>query len=311
MMIGQIMSRLSQIAAIGLLALFSAIVAAETPDECAARLDQSIAISSYDEAADWWARVERECAPQPETSSTTEPTEIPSYQGIYGWEGDFVFCVMAPTLNIRNTPAGTAIDRFDQGDHFTIDLASQTLAEGYVWAEHDKGWSALFRYPVTTGSIDEFTNPNVCPTPTPTPKPQQKATPTPPRAQRAAAQHDVIRIGQQNTFDLSGAECAITAQRGDTIDPGKLYIAVGRFGWVRDFVMVDLFAPGSRTALYFTETEVGGGDGDTYYHQLYVPQSTNEVMGFYTVDVHTYNESKKFSFNVSSKDTYNIAVACV
>lgn len=47
------MSQLIRIAVIGLLALHCVIVTAETPDECAARLDQSIAIRTYDEAADW------------------------------------------------------------------------------------------------------------------------------------------------------------------------------------------------------------------------------------------------------------------
>ncbi len=176
------MSRLSRIAVIGLLAMLSAIVAAETPDECAARLDQSIAIRTYDEAADWWARVERECAPQPEIASTPEPTEIPGYQGIYGWEGDLVFCVMSPALNVRSSAGGPVVGRFDKGTLFTVDLASQELVDGFVWGKHDKGWSALFRYPGTDG-IDEFTYPQACPVPTatPSPIPRRRATPTPAR----------------------------------------------------------------------------------------------------------------------------------
>lgn len=46
----------------------SAAAQAETPDECAARLDQSIAIRTYNEAANWWAQVEQECAPDDSAS---------------------------------------------------------------------------------------------------------------------------------------------------------------------------------------------------------------------------------------------------
>lgn len=189
------MSKLARFALIGLLALLSAIVVAETPDECAARLDQSIAIRTYDEAAEWWAQVERECAPEPETASTPEATEIPGYQGIYGWEGDFVFCVMAPTLNIRNTPAGTVVNRFNKGDHFTIDLATQTLVEGYVWAKHSKGWSALFRYPGVSTIVD-LAHPQVCPKPTPRPTPTRARTTA--RTASTCQDKNLIRTARSN-----------------------------------------------------------------------------------------------------------------
>ena len=69
------MSRLTRIAVIGLLALLSAIVAAETPDECAARLDRSIAISTFDEAVKKWTQIQRVCAPMPEEIALTPGIE--------------------------------------------------------------------------------------------------------------------------------------------------------------------------------------------------------------------------------------------
>ncbi len=287
------------------LTLLSSIAHAETPDECAARLDQSIAVTTYAAAAEWWSRVERECAPQPDTAGTPEPTEIPDYQGLYGWEGDFVFCVMAPTLNIRNRPAGTVINRFDKGDYFTIDLASQTLVEGFVWGRHDKGWSALFRYPGYT-RIDEFTYPRECPKPTPVPTAARVRTTT--AGQRAT--HEIIRTGATKTFTLSGADCAITASRGTPIESGKLYLAAGRLGWLRDLFMVDIFSPGNRTPLTYHENEVQGESVGLYSHQLYLPENIGEAFGYYTIEVKTHTESKKYSLNVTSKSTYNIAVAC-
>ena len=213
---------------IGLLAFLASTARAETPDECAARLDREIAIRSYTAAAEWWEQVQRDCkvVPQPETASTPEPTEIPGYMGIYGWEGDFDFCVMSPGLNIRNLPAGSVIDQLDKGNHFTIDLASQTLLDGYVWGKHVRGWSALFRYPLQ-GNIDDFTHPNACPAPTPQPTPRPR--PTAIRTSRAS--YPLLLTGQTKTFTLSGADCAITASQSASIEPGKLYLAVGRLGW--------------------------------------------------------------------------------
>ena len=65
------MTKLARIALIGLLTLLSSIVASETPDECAARLDQSIAVSTYDEAVSKWTQIQSVCAPVPEEISLT------------------------------------------------------------------------------------------------------------------------------------------------------------------------------------------------------------------------------------------------
>ena len=245
------------------LALFTLLAApalAETPDECAARLDRDIAITSYEEAAGWWAQVEKECAAEPAVTATYDPSK--PFTAIYGWSDSLVFCVMSPTLNVRSSAGGNVIGSFEKGTLFTVDLGSQELANGFVWAKHDQGWSALFRFPVGD-SIAEFTYPLSCPSPAPTPR----MTPTP-----ARPLHDVIQLGQTKNFHLSGADCAITASRGTSIEAGKLYIAVGRLGWLKDEFIV--------------------------------------VMGFYTIEVHTYTESKKFALSVNSKATYNIAVAC-
>lgn len=295
---------IAMLGVIALLALVSSIASAETPDECAARLDQSIAIKTYQQAEDWWATVQRECEPQPETASTPEPTEIPDYMGIYGWEGDFVFCVMSPGLNIRNSPAGSVIDQLDKGNLFTIDLASQTLLDGYVWGKHDKGWSAIFRYPLQ-GNIDDFTHPNTCPKPTPSPTATRQPTRT------STTTHPVLQMGQTKTFTLSGADCLIAVDQVNVSQPGNLLLlTVARGGWVRDNYWVDLIPPGGRSALSFEETELSD-DGENYYFQIYSPEITKDVLGFYTVDVNTGIESKKFKFRVTLRTAYNFTVACV
>ncbi|MDE2820295.1 MAG: hypothetical protein OXI40_11250 [Chloroflexota bacterium] len=304
------MSKLARIALIGLLALLSAIVAAETPDECAARLDQSTAIRTYDEAADWWAQVVRECAPQPASTITPEATEAcdPSSAevqrviglSVYGGCGELDFCVMSPTLNIRSTPGGSIIGSLNRGDIFTIDRAKQESANGFIWAKHDRGWSALYRS--SGGPIDEYTYPEECR------KPTRRPTPTTAGASRAT--HQVLQIGQTKTFQLSGADCAITASRGSSIEAGKLYIAAGRLGWLKDEFMVDIFAPGGRSALSFIESKVHDDEVGSIPIQLYTPQNTNEALGLYTIQVATYTADKKYNLRVSSKATYNIAVAC-
>ena len=298
------MSKLTRIAVIGLLALLSAIVAAETPDECAARLDQSIAIRTFEAAANWWAQVERECAPEPAERATYDPSK--PFTGLYGWSGDFVFCVMSPTLNIRSSAGGPVVGRFDNGTLFTVDLASQELVDGFVWAKHDKGWSALFRYP-SADNIDEFTYPEACPSPTPVPTPTRVSRTT---STSSSTTYPIIQIGRSTTFQLSGADCAITASSGASIEAGKLYLAVGRLGWLKDEFMVDIFAPGGRSALSFVESEVHSDEVGVYSHQLYTPQSTNEALGLYTIQVATYTAVKKYNLRVNSKATYNIAVAC-
>lgn len=193
---------------IALLALLANTAWAETPDECAARLDREIAIRSYTAAAEWWEQVQRDCKvdPQPETASTPEPTEIPGYMGHYGWEGDFVFCVMSNGLNIRNSPAGSVIDQLDKGNHFTIDLASQTLLDGYVWGKHDKGWSAIFRFPLDR-AIHDFTHPRACPKPTP------QATPTSVRTTRT---HTSTTCPDRNLI-IAARRIEDTVQRAEAI----------------------------------------------------------------------------------------------
>ena len=304
------MTKLIRIALIGLLALLSAIVAAETPDECAARLDQSIAIRTYEEAADWWAQVQRECAPEPSAGAEYNPDK--PFAGIYGWSGDFVFCVVSPTLNVRKSAGGPVMGRLDKGTLFTVDLASQELVDGFVWAEHDKGWSALFRYPVSD-NIDEFTSPQACPSPTLVPSPTPVATATRvsrTTSTRSSATYPIIQIGRPKTFQLSGADCTIVASSGTSIEAGKLYLAVGRIGWLKDEFRVDLFAPGGRSALAYVESEVDGDDIGVFSHQLYSPRSTGEALGRYTVRVATYTEEEKYDLRVTSKATFNIAVAC-
>ena len=207
------MSRRTWIPVIGLLVLLTAAVGAETPDQCAARLDQSIAIRTYDEAAEWWAQVQRECAPEPEEPATYDPSK--PFTGLYGWSGELVFCVMSPTLNIRSSAGGAVVGSLARGTLFTVDLASQELLDGFVWAKHDKGWSALFRYP-SAGRVDEFTHPWTCPRPAP--------EPTPTTSRTSLAIYEILRLGQTKVFQLSGADCVITANRGSSIESGKLIL---------------------------------------------------------------------------------------
>lgn len=179
------------LSALVLLSLICGMSLAETPDQCAARLDQTIAIKTYDEAAEWWVLVQEECG-RPASQPDAEPTYDPSkgYTAIYGWNGTLDFCVMSPTLNIRAVPNGAVFDRFDKGDVFSVDLASQTLVAGFVWGKHDKGWSALFSYPGGE-RIDELTYPEACPTPTPRPTAtrvrREIAQATPTQASQGAA----------------------------------------------------------------------------------------------------------------------------
>ncbi len=217
---------------LAILLLAASTAAAETPDECAARLDQTIAVTSFQEAANWWKQVERECTPDPTPAQEATYDPNKPFTGIYGWSGDFVFCVMSASLNIRNRPGGEIVGRFDKGAHFTIDLATQQLASGYVWAKHDKGWSALFPYGNSGDDLTSLTFPVSCPTPTPKPTPRPRATASSPRT--SSAQHEVFQIGQTKNFTLSGAHCAMTASRGNSLTQGELYIAVGRLGWLRD-----------------------------------------------------------------------------
>ncbi len=290
------------VATLAILMLIASIASAETPDECATRLDQSIAITTYDEAAAWWAQVEQECGIEASITSTPES----SFIDLFPASGELAFCVISATLNIRREPGGAIVDSFAKGEIFTVNLATKIKHQGYVWAQHKKGWSALYPLPGEGKDPDSLTHPSSCPSPTPTPKPRT----TPARAQRSTAQHEVIQTGQTKTFQLSGADCAITASRTLSIVQDKLSFAVGRLGWLKDEFIVDLFAPSARSALSFVEQDVHGEQVGTYTHQLYLPGSTKEVLGFYTIEVATYTASKKFSLRVNSVATYNLAVAC-
>lgn len=281
-------------AVIAILTLVSIFASAETPDECAARLDREFAISSYDEAAEWWEQVQRDCKEDPQA----KPTSSSNYIGIYGWEGEFDFCVLSPTLNVRSRPGGAVTGRLNQGDIFTVDLASQTDLNGYVWAKHEKGWSALFAYP----SLEDLAHPKTCPAPTATPRP----TATRVRTVRSVSQAEALGVGQTKTFQLSGADCAITASFAE---PGQLYFAAGRMGWLQDQFMVDIYAPGQGAAMSYFETEQHGSAVGSYAHQFYTPDFAN-FRGDYRVEISTFTESQSYRLQVNNKATYNIAVAC-
>ncbi len=62
------MTKLKRVVLIGLLALISAVVAAETPDDCTRRLSSDILIDTFEQATAWYDQVWRECAPLPENT---------------------------------------------------------------------------------------------------------------------------------------------------------------------------------------------------------------------------------------------------
>lgn len=177
---------------IAALLLITSFTSAETPDECAARLDRTIAVNSYEEAARWWAQVEQECVTESSIASTPEA----SFVGLFPASGELDFCVMSATLNIRKEPGGPIVDSLSKGDIFTVDLASKIKHQGYVWAEHEKGWSAL--YPLQqNGNADapgatSLTHPDSCPSPTATSRTatQRRATPTPSRGGAAGVRYN-------------------------------------------------------------------------------------------------------------------------
>ncbi|MCY3864413.1 MAG: hypothetical protein OXG68_03150 [Chloroflexi bacterium] len=270
------------------------IVLAETPDECAARLDQSIAIKTYQQAATWWATVQLECEPQPETASTPEPSDTcdpatVNPVGLYFGCGKLDFCVMTPTLNIRSTPGGTITGSLSRGDIFTIDRATLNRANGYVWGKHDKGWSAIEGF----NSLDELPYPEECPQPTP--------QPTRVRTVRSTSQAETLRIGQTKTFQLSGADCAITSDKNPL---ELLAFGAGRFGWLQDEFMIDLYPPWGGGAMSYATVPVDDGIG-----QMYIPDYV-DFEGYYTIKVSTFTESKFYQLQVTNKAAYNISVAC-
>ena len=91
------------------------------------------------------SNLETACSEFRELSLTPTPRKA-DFIGIYGDSGKFDFCVMTNRLNVRNFPGGAAIDSMSQGTIFTVDLADKVKSGGYVWAEHDKGWSALYPF---------------------------------------------------------------------------------------------------------------------------------------------------------------------
>ncbi len=287
-------------AVIALLTLGSRFASAETPDECAARLDQSIAIKTYQQAATWWATVQLECEPQPETASTPEPSDTcdpatVNPVGLYFGCGKLDFCVMTPTLNIRSTPGGTITGSLSRGDIFTIDRGTLERANGYVWGKHDKGWSAIEGF----NSLDELPYPEKCPEPTRQPTPSPTATRRPTRT--SSATHPVLQIGQTKTFQLSGADCAITAGKSPL---ELLAFGAGRFGWLQDEFMIDLYPPWGGSAMSYASVPVDKGIG-----QMYLPDYV-DFEGYYTIKVSTFTESKFYRLQVTKKAAYNISVAC-
>lgn len=106
----------------------------------------------------------------PTATSTSTATYTPKaeFVGVYGDSGKLEFCVMANVLNVRNSPGGSVVGRLAKATVFTVDLASKVKSGGYVWAEHDKGWSAL--YPLGNAEqLTSLTHPKSCPTPTAVP----------------------------------------------------------------------------------------------------------------------------------------------
>lgn len=107
----------------------------------------------------------------PTTTNTPTPTATSTptlrkagFVGVYGDSGKLEFCVMANVLNVRNSPGGSVVGRLAKATVFTVDLASKVKSGGYVWAKHDKGWSAL--YPLGNAEqINSLTHPKSCPTP--------------------------------------------------------------------------------------------------------------------------------------------------
>lgn len=123
--IGLIISKLTRFAVIGLLALLSAIVAAETPDECTRRLSSDIRIETYEQATAWYDQVWRECAPEPEN---TDERMLPVQTEDFGFSntrmyeaGCEIFHVSAdlmPSLDIS-----FSIPRGDDGFYWRYEVA--------------------------------------------------------------------------------------------------------------------------------------------------------------------------------------------
>ena len=79
------------------------------------------------------------------STATFTPTQRKAgFVGVYGDSGTLQFCVMTDSLRVRSSPGGSVVGSLHKGTNFTVDLASKVKSGGYVWAEHDKGWSALY-----------------------------------------------------------------------------------------------------------------------------------------------------------------------
>ena len=57
--------------------------------------------------------------------------------------GVYLYQVVAGPLVIRDAPLGAIVGMLHVGETFTTDLAAQAPAGDYLWAQHERGWSAL------------------------------------------------------------------------------------------------------------------------------------------------------------------------
>ena len=139
------------------------------------------------------------------TATSTPTQKRAGFVGIYGDSGILKFCVMTDSLRVRSSPGGSIVGRLSKGTIIDVDLATKVKSEGYVWAKHATGWSAL--YPLNNQNqpdihrISVFAHPKECPSATPT----RTVAPTVARVARATpapanqgAEHD--RYGRGDSF---------------------------------------------------------------------------------------------------------------
>lgn len=124
-------------------------------------------------------------------TATSAPTlRKAGFVGVYGDSGMLRFCVMTDSLRVRSSPGGSIVGRISKGTIINVDLATKVKSEGYVWAKHVTGWSAL--YPLNNQNqpeisrISVFTHPKECPSATPT----RTVAPTVARVARATPTPD-------------------------------------------------------------------------------------------------------------------------
>ena len=135
-------------------------------------------------------------------TATVTPTQRKAdFVGAYGDSGQLDFCVMTNTLNVRSAPGGSIVGRLYEGSIFTVDLASKVKSGGYVWAEHERGWSAL--YPIGDAErITSLTHPKSCPVPTivPTATRAQRSTVNSTRTTHARPTAEHERYGRGDSY---------------------------------------------------------------------------------------------------------------